>query len=133
MIIIKNSGDDGKLYYGSQMSEIYLKGDVDRITESRGSDITDQVSGIDTGATTINGFNSNEVWKIYLMVREQLIIFYISDTGEYSMEMKQNTTLYSYTITTANDNSKYTNRTIKAWKLYGLADGKNWELIDTVN
>ena len=26
MIIIKDSGTDGKLYYGSQMAEIYLNG-----------------------------------------------------------------------------------------------------------
>ncbi len=134
MIIIKNSGDDGKLYYGSQMSEIYLKGDVDRITESRGSDITDQVSGIDTGATTINGFNSNEgVENIFDGKRATKLYSTSQIPGNIVWKMKQNTTLYSYTITTANDNSKYTNRTIKAWKLYGLADGKNWELIDTVN
>ena len=134
MIIIKNSGDDGKLYYGSQMSEIYLKGDVDRITESRGIDITDQVSGIDTGATTINGFNSNEgVENIFDGKRETKLYSTSQIPGNIVWKMKQNTTLYSYTITTANDNSKYPNRTIKAWKLYGLADGKNWELIDTVN
>ena len=134
MIIIKNSGDDGKLYYGSQMSEIYLKGDVDRITESRGSDITDQVSGIDTGATTINGFNSNEgVENIFDGNRATKLYSTSKIPGNIVWKMKQNTTLYSYTITTANDNSKYPNRTIKAWKLYGLADGKNWELIDTVN
>ena len=134
MIIIKNSGDDGKLYYGSQMSEIYLKGDVDRITESRGIDITDQVSGIDTGATTINGFNSNEgVENIFDGKRATKLYSTSQIPGNIVWKMKQNTTLYSYTITTANDNSKYTNRTIKAWKLYGLADGKNWELIDTVN
>ncbi len=134
MIIIKNSGDDGKLYYGSQMSEIYLKGDVDRITESRGSDITDQVSGIDIGATTINGFNSNEgVENIFDGKRATKLYSTSQIPGNIVWKMKQNTTLYSYTITTANDNSKYTNRTIKAWKLYGLADGKNWELIDTVN
>ena len=134
MIIIKNSGDDGKLYYGSQMSEIYLKGDVDRITESRGSDITDQVSGIDTGATTINGFNSNEgVENIFDGKRATKLYSTSQIPGNIVWKMKQNTTLYSYTITTANDNSKYPNRTIKAWKLYGLADGKNWELIDTVN
>ena len=134
MIIIKNSGDDGKLYYGSQMSEIYLKGDVDRITESRGIDITDQVSGIDTGATTINGFNSNEgVENIFDGKRATKLYSTSQIPGNIVWKMKQNTTLYSYTITTANDNSKYPNRTIKAWKLYGLADGKNWELIDTVN
>ena len=134
MIIIKNSGDDGKLYYGSQMSEIYLKGDVDRITESRGSDITDQVSGIDTGATTINGFNSNEgVENIFDGKRETKLYSTSQVPGNIVWKMKQNTTLYSYTITTANDNEKYPNRTIKAWKLYGSTDGNNWELIDTVN
>ncbi|MBT9693037.1 discoidin domain-containing protein [Eubacterium ventriosum] len=134
MIIIENSGDDGKLYYGSQMSEIYLKGDVDRITESRGIDITDQVSGIDTGATTINGFNSNEgVENIFDGKRETKLYTTSQVPGNIVWKMKQNTTLYSYTITTANDNAKYPNRTIKAWKLYGSTDGSNWELIDTVN
>ena len=134
MIIIKNSGDDGKLYYGSQMSEIYLKGDVDRITENRGIDITDQVSGIDTGATTINGFNSNEgVENIFDGKRETKLYSTSQVPGNIVWKMKQNTTLYSYTITTANDNEKYPNRTIKAWKLYGSTDGNNWELIDTVN
>ena len=46
--------------------------------------------------------------------------------------MKEKTSLYSYTLKTANDNQQYSNRTIKSWVLYGSNDGNNWEAIDTV-
>ena len=47
--------------------------------------------------------------------------------------MKQDTTLYSYSLTTANDNEAYKGRNPKSWILYGSSDGINWEKIDTVN
>ena len=46
--------------------------------------------------------------------------------------MKQDTTLYSYSLTTANDNETYKGRNPKSWILYGSSDGTNWEKIDTV-
>ena len=48
-------------------------------------------------------------------------------------KMKQDTTLYSYSLTTANDNEAYKGRNPKSWILYGSSDGINWEKIDTVN
>ena len=47
--------------------------------------------------------------------------------------MKQETILYSYSLTTANDNATYKGRNPKSWILYGSKDGYNWEEIDVVN
>ena len=42
------------------MSEIYIKGDVVQKTENIGVDLDDHISGINTSATTVVGYNGNE-------------------------------------------------------------------------
>lgn len=134
MLIIKDSGTDGKLYYGSQMSEIFLNGDVCKISEEIGNDITGEVKEIRTGDTTISGYNSNEgVDNLFDSNNSTKLYTTTSAPCSVAWTMNQDTTLYSYTLTTANDNEKYKDRTIKSWQLYGSTDGSSWTLIDTVN
>ncbi|MBR3646404.1 MAG: discoidin domain-containing protein, partial [Lachnospiraceae bacterium] len=134
MIIIKNSGSDGKLYYGSQMSEIYLNGDVCQVSESIGKDVTGEVKGVNTSATTVVGFNSNEsVDKLFDSNNSTKLFTTTASPCSIAWTMNNDTTLYSYTLTTANDNAQYHDRTIKSWQLYGSTDGNNWTLIDTVS
>ncbi len=133
MLMIKDSGDDGKLYYGSQMSEIKLTGDVSRITENVGKDITNQVSSVNSSATTVQGYNSNEGVENLFDSKDSTKLFTTSGTpSSIVWTMKQDTTIYSYTLRTANDNASFANRTVKSWQLYGSGDGNNWTLIDTV-
>ncbi len=133
MIIIKDSGTDGKLYYGSQMAEIYLNGDVSRITENVGSDITNQVKEIYTPANTVSGYNASEgVMNLFDSDTSTKLFTTTQAPCSIAWTMNQDTTLYSYSLVTANDNETYKNRTIKSWQLYGSTDGNNWTLIDTV-
>lgn len=133
MVIIKDSGEDGKLYYGSQMAEIYLNGDVSRITEKVGNDITDQFKEIYTPANTVKGFNEKEgVDNLFDSDKNTKLYTTTQAPCSIAWTMKQDTTLYSYSLVTANDNASFPNRTLKSWQLFGSADGNNWTVIDTV-
>lgn len=133
MLRIESSGDDGKLYYGSQLSEIYLTGDVVQITENIGIDLDEHISGINTSATTVVGYNSSEgVENLFDGDISTKLFTNTSTPCSIAWTMKEPTSLYSYTLTTANDNATYKNRTLKSWVLYGSNDGNNWEVIDTV-
>lgn len=133
MLRIESSGDDGKLYYGSQLSEIYLTGDVGQITENIGVDLDEHISGINTSATTVVGYNSNEgVENLFDGDTSTKLFTNTSTPCSIAWTMKEPTALYSYTLTTANDNASFKNRTLKSWVLYGSNDGNNWEAIDTV-
>ena len=131
---IESSGDDGKLYYGSQLSEIYLKGDVVQKTENIGVDLDEHISGINTSATTVVGYNGNEgVENLFDGDTSTKLFTNTATPCSIAWTMKESTSLYSYTLTTANDNATYKNRSIKSWVLYGSNDGNNWDVIDTVN
>ena len=133
MVSIENSGDEGALYYGSQLSEILLYGDVSRISSTQGDSVTDQVKGINESVNTVHGdISSEDVENLFDGNRSTKLFSSAGIPCTIAWTMNQETTLYSYTITTANDNEIYKNRTLKAWKLYGSKDGSNWELIDTV-
>lgn len=134
MLRIESSGDDGKLYYGSQLSEIYIKGDVVQKTENIGVDLDDHISGINTSATTVVGYNGNEgVENLFDGDTSTKLFTNTATPCSIAWTMKESTSLYSYTLTTANDNATYKNRSIKSWVLYGSNDGNNWDVIDTVN
>ena len=60
-------------------------------------------------------------------------LFEFSGNFSIAWKMKQETILYSYSLTTANDNATYKGRNPKSWILYGSKDGYNWEEIDVVN
>ena len=134
MLRIESSGDDGKLYYGSQLSEIYIKGDVVQKTENIGVDLDDHISGINTSATTVVGYNGNEgVENLFDGDTSTKLFTNTATPCSIAWTMKESTSLYSYTLTTANDNATYKNRSIKSWVLYGSNDGNNWDVIDRVN
>lgn len=134
MIRIESSGDDGKLYYGSQLSEIYIKGDVVQKTENIGVDLDDHISGINTSATTVVGYNGNEgVENLFDGDTSTKLFTNTATPCSIAWTMKESTSLYSYTLTTANDNATYKNRSMKSWVLYGSNDGNNWDVIDRVN
>ncbi len=134
MLRIESSGDDGKLYYGSQLSEIYIKGDVVQKTENIGVDLDDHISGINTSATTVVGYNGNEgVENLFDGDTSTKLFTNTATPCSIAWTMKESTSLYSYTLTTANDNATYKNRSMKSWVLYGSNDGNNWDVIDRVN
>ena len=134
MLRIESSGDDGKLYYGSQLSEIYIKGDVVQKTENVGVDLDDHISGINASATTVVGYNGNEgVENLFDGDTSTKLFTNTATPCSIAWTMKESTSLYSYTLTTANDNATYKNRSMKSWVLYGSNDGNNWDVIDRVN
>lgn len=134
MLRIESSGDDGKLYYGSQLSEIYIKGDVVQKTENIGVDLDDHISGINTSATTVVGYNGNEgVENLFDGDTSTKLFTNTATPCSIAWTMKESTSLYSYTLTTANDNATFKNRSMKSWVLYGSNDGNNWDVIDRVN
>ncbi len=134
MLRIESSGDDGRLYYGSQLSEIYIKGDVVQKTENIGVDLDDHISGINTSATTVVGYNGNEgVENLFDGDTSTKLFTNTATPCSIAWTMKESTSLYSYTLTTANDNATYKNRSMKSWVLYGSNDGNNWDVIDRVN
>lgn len=133
MLRIEDSGDDGKLYFGSQLSEIYLNGDVVRISSDIGVDLEEHIKGINTSATTVKGYNDKEgVANLFDGDKATKLFTNTATPCSIAWTMSQDTELYSYTLTTANDNASFKNRTIKSWVLYGSKDGNNWEAIDTV-
>lgn len=134
MLRIESSGDDGRLYYGSQLSEIYIKGDVVQKTENIGVDLDDHISGINTSATTVVGYNGNEgVENLFDGDTSTKLFTNTATPCSIAWTMKESTSLYSYTLTTANDNATFKNRSMKSWVLYGSNDGNNWDVIDRVN
>lgn len=133
MIRIEDSGQDGKLYYGSQLAEIYLNGDVVQLSSDLGVELKDQVKEINTSATTVTGYNSKEgVENLFDGDKSTKLYTNTSTPCSIVWSMNKATSLYSYTLTTANDNETYKNRTIKSWVLYGSNDGNSWDVIDTV-
>lgn len=134
MLRIESSGDDGRLYYGSQLSEIYIKGDVVQKTENIGVDLDDHINGINTSATTVVGYNGNEgVENLFDGDTSTKLFTNTATPCSIAWTMKESTSLYSYTLTTANDNATFKNRSMKSWVLYGSNDGNNWDVIDRVN
>lgn len=133
MLKIKSSGDDGKLYYGSQLAEIYLNGDVVPFSTDIGVDLQTRVKEVNTNSTTVKGFNEREdVENLFDGDMSTKLFTTTAAPCSIAWTMKEKTVLYSYTLITANDNQIYPNRTIKSWKLYGSNDGNDWALIDVV-
>ena len=133
MLRIEDSGDDGKLYFGSQLAEIYVTGDVVQLSTDIGVELGEHVKGIDTSATTVKGYNEKEgVENLFDGDKSTKLYTTTQPPCSIAWTMKEKTSLYSYTLTTANDNEHNKNRTIKSWVLYGSNDGNTWDVIDTV-
>ena len=123
---------NGTNYYGFQLAEISLNGDVADVDKEMGEDLSSYYDSIFASATTAKG-NGNETPFNLFDGRKESKLFEFSNQFSIAWKMKQDTTLYSYSLTTANDNEAYKGRNPKSWILYGSSDGTNWEKIDTVN
>jgi len=123
---------NGTNYYGFQLAEISLNGDVADVDKEMGEDLSSYYDSIFASATTAKG-NGNETPFNLFDGRKESKLFEFSNQFSIAWKMKQDTTLYSYSLTTANDNETYKGRNPKSWILYGSSDGTNWEKIDTVN
>lgn len=121
--------DENYNYYGIQIAELTLYGDVAEATEKIGGSL-DYFDSIYSSANTINGFNSEVPANLFDgNINTKM---FNNGTGTIAWKTSRETTLYSYTLTTANDNETYTGRNPKSWILYGSTDGQNWTKIDTV-
>ena len=123
---------NGTNYYGFQLAEISLNGDVADVDKEMGEDLSSYYDSIFASATTAKG-NGNETPFNLFDGRKESKLFEFSNQFSIAWKMKQDTTLYTYSLTTANDNETYKCRNPKSWILYGSSDGTNWEKIDTVN
>ena len=123
---------NGTIYYGFQLAEISLNGDVADVDKEMGEDLSSYYDSIFASATTAKG-NGDETPFNLFDGRKESKLFEFSNQFSIAWKMKQDTTLYSYSLTTANDNEAYKGRNPKSWILYGSSDGTNWEKIDTVN
>ena len=123
---------NGTNYYGFQLAEISLNGDVADVDKEMGEDLSSYYDSIFASATTAKG-NGNETPFNLFDGRKESKLFEFSNQFSIAWKMKQDTTLYTYSLTTANDNETYKGRNPKSWILYGSSDGTNWEKIDTVN
>lgn len=133
MLRIEDSGENGVLYYGSQLAEIYLNGDIVQLSTDIGVELDEQIKEINTSATTVEGYNSNEgVENLFDGDTSTKLYTNTSTPCSIAWTMNKETSIYSYTLTTANDNATFKNRTIKSWVLYGSNDGNSWDAIDTV-
>ena len=123
---------NGTNYYGFQLAEISLNGDVADVDKEMGEDLSSYYDSIFASATTAKGNGNETPFNLFDGSKESKL-FEFSNQFSIAWKMKQDTTLYSYSLTTANDNEAYKGRNPKSWILYGSSDGINWEKIDTVN
>ena len=121
---------NGTIYYGFQLAEISLNGDVADVDKEMGEDLSSYYDSIFASATTAKGNGNEAPFNLFDGSKESKL-FEFSNKFSIAWKMKQDTTLYSYSLTTANDNETYKGRNPKSWILYGSSDGTNWEKIDT--
>ena len=123
---------NGTNYYGFQLAEISLHGDIADVTDEMGDDLMTYFESVYNEQTTAKG-NGNEIPANIFDSDITTKLFEFSGNFSIAWKMKQETILYSYSLTTANDNATYKGRNPKSWILYGSKDGYNWEEIDVVN
>ena len=117
---------NGTNYYGFQLAEISLNGDVADVDKEMGEDLSSYYDSIFASATTAKGNGDEKPSNLFDGSKESKL-FEFSNKFSIAWKMKQDTTLYSYSLTTANDNETYKGRNPKSWILYGSSDGTNWE------
>ncbi len=115
--------------WGFQLSEISLFGDVAPATGDLGKKL-DYYDSIQSGTNTINGITNEGVANLF-DENTKTKMFNVG-TGTIAWKMKRDVSVYSYTLTTANDNEQYHGRNPRSWNLYGSTNGSNWEKLDAV-
>lgn len=118
-------------YYGFQLAEISMHGDVSKAEAVEGEDLSQYFKGIAPG-NEFGGYNAETPEKLFDDDTSTKMFTGESLPRALVWEMNRDVTLYSYSLTTANDNAEYENRLPKSWMLYGSADGNNWDVIDSV-
>ena len=123
---------NGTNYYGFQLAEMSLYGDVSDANYEIGEDLSSYFESVYAAGTTVNGYSGEGVENLF---DGSTSTKFFDNKKEFSIswKMKQPTTVYGYSLTTANDNEQYKGRNPKSWILYGSKDGNNWETIDVVN
>ena len=123
---------NGTNYYGFQLAEMSLYGDVSDANYEIGEDLSSHFESVYAAGTTVNGYSGEGVENLF---DGNTSTKFFDNKKEFSIswKMKQPTTVYGYSLTTANDNEQYKGRNPKSWILYGSKDGNNWETIDVVN
>ena len=124
--------EDNGGYYGYQLAELEMSGDVASVSEEIGENLSVDFESVYENGTTAEGYE-NQI-PAYLFDGD-VTTKYFENTKACSIawKMDKDTTLYSYGFTTADDNATYNGRNPKAWILYGSKDGENWDKIDVVN
>ncbi len=117
---------NGTNYYGFQLAEISLNGDVADVDKEMGEDLSSYYDSIFLQVLQLQKVMVMKHHLIYLMDVKNQKLFEFSNQFSIAWKMKQDTTLYSYSLTTANDNEVYKGRNPKSWILYGSSDGTNW-------
>jgi len=119
-------------YYGFQLSEISMKGDVAPATADIGGDLGEYFAGIDSANNQFNGYNSETPDKLFDDDVSTKMFSGESLSRSLAWKMNRDVTLYSYSLTTANDNASFAGRLPKSWTLYGSTNGSNWVKLDRV-
>ena len=110
----------------AQLASISVYGTPTATAPSKTIDLF-PVSGPKSGAN--EGFekliDGNQKTKFYMNIANDSMFDLVFKSDEAD-------TAKSYTITTANDHEKFTDRLPISWVVYGSADGENWTAISTV-
>lgn len=119
-------------YYGFQMAEISMYGDVAAATTEIGGDLGKYFAGIDTENNQFSGYNGEVPANLFDDDTSTKMFTGESLSRTLAWSMEREVTLYSYSLTTANDNVSFTGRLPKSWTLYGSTNGSEWVKLDRV-
>ena len=125
LLQVENTGGDGL-----QLAEIKLYGSTVKPAANIGNKLNKYFDAIDTGNTSLSGHNSEVPSNLF--DGDTSTKMFSGSTGTVAWKLDRAATIYSYTLTTGNDNTSYPGRNPKAWTLYASADGNNWDVIDKV-
>ena len=125
MLQVENTGGGGL-----QLSEISLNGSTAAPATGIGEKVGKYYNSLNTANTSLSGHNSEVPANLF--DRDTSTKMFSGTKGTIAWKMDRATTVYSYTLTTANDNSSFPGRNPKSWVLYGSSDGNNWDAIDIV-
>ncbi len=126
MIHVDNTYGDGL-----QLSEIKMKGAaVEPGTDINPGNLNKFTKGVYASANTISGYGNETASNLF--DNNTATKLFSTSKGTIAWELTKDTTVYSYSLITANDNAKYTGRNPRSWKAYGSKNGQNWEVIDHV-
>lgn len=125
LLQVENTGGGGL-----QLSEISLNGSTATPSANIGAGLNKYYDSLNTANTSLSGHNSEVPANLF--DRDTSTKMFSGSKGSVAWKMDRATTVYSYTLTTGNDNSTYSGRNPKAWVLYGSSDGNSWDPIDIV-